>query len=82
MEVVTKITTAMGVLVSIGGLGWAFLGAIDFFQGKKNQNAQQTDNGMSSMIYGGGIIARPNNPDLALSTHKGIIADRDNRLHF
>lgn len=44
MEVVTKIITAMGALVSIGGLGWAFLGAIEFFQGKKNQNAQQTDN--------------------------------------
>ena len=46
MEVVTKITTAMGALVSIGGLGWAFLGAIEFFQGKKNSIAQQTDNGM------------------------------------
>ena len=44
MEVVTKIITAMGALVSIGGLGWAFLGAFWFFQGKKNQNAQQTDN--------------------------------------
>ena len=40
--------------------------------------------GLSQARYdhGGGIIARPNNPDLALSTHKGIIADRDNRLHF
>lgn len=44
MEVATKIITAMGALVSIGGLGWAFLGAIEFFQGKKNQNVQQTDN--------------------------------------
>ena len=57
MEVVTKITTAMGALVSIGGLGWAFLGAIEFFQGKKNQNAQQTDNGMAGMVYGGGLAA-------------------------
>ena len=44
MEVVTKIITVMGALVAIGGLGWAFVGAIEFFQGKKNQNAQQTDN--------------------------------------
>ena len=57
MEVVTKIITIMGGLVAIGGLGWCFVGAIDFFQGKKNQNAQQTDNGMSSMIYGGGLAA-------------------------
>lgn len=57
MEVVTKIITIMGGLVAIGGLEWCFVGSIDFFQGKKNQNAQQTDNGMSSMIYGGGIAA-------------------------
>ena len=44
MEVVTKIITIMGGLVAIGGLGWCFVGSIDFFQGKKNQNAQQTDN--------------------------------------
>ena len=37
MEVVTKIITVMGALVAIGGLGWAFVGAIEFFQGKKNQ---------------------------------------------
>ena len=43
MEVVTKIITIMGGLVAIGGLGWCFVGAIDFFQGKKNQNPQQTD---------------------------------------
>ena len=36
MEVVTKIITIMGGLVAIGGLGWCFVGAIDFFQGKKN----------------------------------------------
>ena len=53
MEVVTKIITAMGALVSIGGLGWAFLGAMEFFQGKKIQNAQQADNGMAGMIYVG-----------------------------
>ena len=47
MEVVTKIITVMGALVAIGGLGWAFVGAIEFFQGKKNQNPQQTDNGMA-----------------------------------
>ena len=57
MEVVTKIITIMGGLVAIGGLGWRFFGANDFFQGKKNSNAQQTDSGMSSMIYGGGIAA-------------------------
>ena len=57
MEVVTKIITIMGGLVAIGGLGWCFVGSIDFFQGKKNQNAQQTDNGMSSMIYGCGLAA-------------------------
>ena len=32
MEVVTKIITAMGALVFIGGLGWAFLGAINSIQ--------------------------------------------------
>ena len=53
MEVVTKIITVMGALVAIGGLGWAFVGAIEFFQGKKNQNPQQTDNGMAGMVYGG-----------------------------
>ena len=57
MEVVTKIITAMGALFSIGGLGRAFLGAIEFFQGKKNQNAQQTDNGMVGMIYVGGLAS-------------------------
>ena len=35
MEVVTKIITIMGGLVAIGGLGWCFVGSIDFFQGKK-----------------------------------------------
>ena len=57
MEVVTKIITIMGGLVAIGGLGWCFAGAIDSFQGKKNQNPQQTDNGMASMVYGGGLAA-------------------------
>ena len=57
MEVVTKIITVMGGLVAIGGLGWAFVGAIEFFQGKKNQNPQQTDNGMAGMVYGGGLAA-------------------------
>ena len=60
MEVVTKIITVMGALVAIGGLGWAFLGAIAFFQGKKNQNAQLTDNGMAGMIYVGGLAAAIN----------------------
>lgn len=60
MEVVTKIITSMGALVSIGGLGWAFLGAIAFFQGKKNQNAQQTINGMAGMIYVSGLAAAIN----------------------
>ena len=60
MEVVTKIITSMGALVSIGGLGWAFLGAIAFFQGKKNQNAQLTDNGMAGMIYVDGLAAAIN----------------------
>ena len=57
MEVVTKIITVMGALVAIGDLGWAFVGAIEFFQGKKNQNPQQTDNGMAGMVYGGGLAA-------------------------
>lgn len=57
MEVVTKIITIMGGLVAIGGLGWCFVGAIEFFQGKKNQNPQQTDNGMAGMVYGGGLAA-------------------------
>ena len=57
MEVVTKIITVMGALVAIGGLGWAFVGAIEFFQGKKNQNPQHSDNGVAGMVYGGGLAA-------------------------
>ena len=37
MEVVTKIITVMGALVAIGGLGWAFVGAIEFFQERKTK---------------------------------------------
>ena len=43
MEVVTKIITVMGALVAIGGLGWAFVGAIEFFQGKKTHNKPITE---------------------------------------
>lgn len=75
MEVVTKIITIMGGLVAIGGLGWCFIGSIDFFQGKKNQNAQQTDNGIASMIYGGGIAA-------VASGIAAAIVQAINAIHF
>lgn len=57
MEVATKIITVVGALAAVGGLGWAFVGSIEFFQGKKNGNPQATDNGMNGIIYGAGMAA-------------------------
>lgn len=55
MDVAAKVITAIGSVIAVVGMGWLLSGAFDYFQGRKNNNPQQMDNGMQSMISGGAL---------------------------
>ena len=53
METAQKVITAVGGIIAIIGLSWILNGAFDFFSGRKNNDPNRQDQGMSSMISGG-----------------------------
>lgn len=55
MDTAEKVITAIGAFVTIVALSWLLNGAFDYFAGRKNQNPQQMDQGMSAMVSGGGL---------------------------
>ncbi|HFI0715102.1 TPA: hypothetical protein ACGO5G_000443 [Streptococcus suis] len=57
MELVTKLITIMGVIFTVSGLIWAFVGFFDFSAGRKNNDPTRQDQGLQSMILGGALAA-------------------------
>lgn len=55
MQIATKVITGLGAILTVVALGWLLTGAFDYFSGRKNQNPQQMDQGMTSMISGGAL---------------------------
>lgn len=55
MEIATKVITGLGAILTVVALGWLLTGAFDYFSGRKNQNPQLMDQGMTSMISGGAL---------------------------
>ena len=67
METAQKVITAVGGIIAIIGLSWILNGAFDFFSGRKNNDPNRQDQGMSSMISGGALAV------LAVSVAAAIV---------
>lgn len=52
MELITKIITGLGGVGTVTGLFWIWNGAVDFVQGRKNNDKQRRDDGSDSMTNG------------------------------
>ncbi|SPC38461.1 conserved protein of unknown function (plasmid) [Pseudolactococcus piscium] len=72
METAQKVITAVGGIIAIIGLSWILNGAFDFFSGRKNNDPNRQDQGMSSMISGGALAV------LAVSVAAAIVASMGN----
>ncbi|WP_332384202.1 hypothetical protein [Pseudolactococcus laudensis] len=72
METAQKVITAVGGIIAIIGLSWILNGAFDFFSGRKNNDPNRQDQGMSSMISGGALAV------LAVSVAAAIVAAMGN----
>lgn len=59
MEIVTKLITAIGSIITVIGIFNVLMGLFTWYRGFKNENAEKVDQGISSMILGGvmGTIA-------------------------
>ncbi|MGO2298327.1 hypothetical protein [Pseudolactococcus laudensis] len=72
METAQKVITAVGGIIAIIGLSWILNGAFDFFSGRKNNDPNRQDQGMSSMISGGALAV------LAVSVAAAIVVAMGN----
>ena len=72
MEAAQKVITAVGGIIAIIGLSWILNGAFDFFSGRKNNDPNRQDQGMSSMISGGALAV------LAVSVAAAIVVAMGN----
>ena len=72
METAQKVITAVGAIIAIIGLSWILNGAFDFFSGRKNNDPNRQDQGMSSMISGGALAV------LAVSVAAAIVVAMGN----
>lgn len=72
METAQKVITAVGGIIAIIGLSWILNGAFDFFSGRKNNDPNRQDQGMSSMISGGALAV------LSVSVAAAIVASMGN----
>lgn len=57
MDIAVTVVKAVGGMVAIIGLTWLLTGALDFFGGRKNNDGQRQENGMTAMISGGVLAA-------------------------
>lgn len=55
MEIVTKLITAIGSIVTVIGLFNVLMGVYTWYRGFKNENAEKIDQGINSMVLGGVI---------------------------
>ncbi len=72
METAQKVITAVGGIIAVIGLSWILNGAFDFFSGRKNNDPNRQDQGMSSMISGGALAV------LAVSVAAAIVVAMGN----
>lgn len=59
MEIVTKLITVIGSIITAIGLVNVLMGLFTWYKGFKNENVEKVDQGINSMILGGvvGTIA-------------------------
>ena len=53
MEIVTKLVTVIGSIITANGLFHVLMGVFTWYKGFKNENVEKVDQGISSMISGG-----------------------------
>lgn len=74
MQIATKVITGLGAILTVVALGWLLTGAFDYFSGRKNQNPQQMDQGMTSMISGGALTVLISGITAAIVSALGAIS--------
>ena len=55
MQIATKVIIGLGAVLTLTSLGWLLTGLFDYFAGRKNQNPQQMDQGMTAIVSGGAL---------------------------
>lgn len=55
MQIATKVIIGLGAMLTLTSLGWLLTGLFDYFAGRKNQNPQQMDQGMTAIVSGGAL---------------------------
>ena len=55
MKIATKVIIGLGAMLTLTSLGWLLTGLFDYFAGRKNQNPQQMDQGMTAIVSGGAL---------------------------
>jgi hypothetical protein len=55
METAVKVFQIVQAVVSITGLVWVLVGAIDFFGGRNNNDSMRQEKGANSMVNGGAV---------------------------
>lgn len=55
MQIATKVIIGLGAILTLTALGWLLTGLFDYFAGRKNQNPQQMDQGMTAIVSGGAL---------------------------
>lgn len=55
MDLAVKLVTLIGALSAASGLFWMFFGVHELFQGRKNKNPAQRDEGQEHIINGFGL---------------------------
>lgn len=74
MQIATKVITGLGAILTVVALSWLLTGAFDYFSGRKNQNPQQMDQGMTSMVSGGALTVLISGITAAIVSALGAIS--------
>ena len=73
MDILIKLVGVVGAILVVQGLFSVVTGAQKFFAGQKNDNPQQMDQGINSMITGGAMAAVSGGVTAAIVTALGQI---------
>ncbi len=73
MDILIKLVGVVGAILVVQGLFSVVTGAQKFFAGQKNDNPQQMDQGINSMITGGAMAAISGGVTAAIITALGQI---------
>lgn len=73
MDILIKLVGVVGAILVVQGLFSVVTGAQKFFAGQKNDNPQQMDQGINSMITGGAMAAVSGGVTAAIITALGQI---------